>query len=146
MQHLRCLAFFALGLFCVAAISARAEAPATLTILTSPANEIQGMALVLANQAARQGAQVRLLLCDAAGDIALAEAPDAALVAITPRGQSVLDLLQGLRRQGGTVEVCALYLPNRALTAGVLADGIGVARPADIAALMVDSAVKVFVF
>ncbi|MAO54468.1 MAG: hypothetical protein CMM61_02060 [Rhodospirillaceae bacterium] len=107
-----------------------------LVILTSPETETQAMALVLANQAARAGTPVNLLLCGPAGDIALRTPPDAAGKVVTPKGMTVLSLLGGLKAKGGKVDVCAIYLPNRKLGAEALADGIGIAKPPVIAAEM----------
>ena len=107
-----------------------------LVILTSPETETQAMALVLANQAAKAGTPVNLLLCGPAGDIALRTPPDAAGKVVTPKGMTVLSLLGGLKAKGGKVDVCAIYLPNRKLGAEALAGGIGIAKPPVIAAEM----------
>ena len=107
-----------------------------LVILTSPETETQAMALVLANQAAKAGTPVNLLLCGPAGDIALRTPPDAAGKVVTPKGMTVLSLLGALKAKGGKVDVCAIYLPNRKLGAEALAGGIGIAKPPVIAAEM----------
>lgn len=107
-----------------------------LVILTSPETETQAMALVLANQAAKAGTLVNLLLCGPAGDIALRTPPDAAGKVVTPKGMTVLSLLGALKTKGGKVDVCAIYLPNRKLGAEALAEGIGIAKPPVIAAEM----------
>ena len=46
-------------------------------------------------------------------------------------------------KQGGKVDVCAIYLTKRKLAKDALADGIGVADPAEVAARMADPVVKV---
>ena len=107
-----------------------------LVILTSPETETQAMALVLANQAAKAGTPVNLLLCGPAGDIALRTPPDAAGKVVTPKGMTVLSLLGALKAKGGKVDVCAIFLPNRKLGAEALAGGIGIAKPPVIAAEM----------
>ncbi len=91
----------------------------------------QGAALVLAGQALEQKASVRVLLCDAAADIAVAgkEMPK-----LKPRDVTPQQMLQGLIKNGATVEVCALYLPNTGLKASDLIPGVGAAKPADVAA------------
>jgi predicted peroxiredoxin len=91
----------------------------------------QGAGLVLAGQALEQKADVRVLLCDAAGDIAVAgkEMPK-----LKPRDVTPQQMLQGLIKAGATVEVCALYLPNTGLKASDLISGVGTAKPADVAA------------
>lgn len=127
--------------------SETAEKPAPLlTVLTSAESETQAMALVLSNQVAGKGGRVDLLLCGPAGDLALATAPEAATQTITPTGMTVRSLLEGLLAKGATVEVCAIYLPNRTLEADALMPGVGVAKPPMVAAKMADPAFKLFTF
>lgn len=118
---------------------------ALLTILTSPARDTQAMALILTRQAHAAGAEARVLLCDAAGDLALRGAP-AVGVAVQPPGLSPAEMLRGLQADGVTVEVCAIYLPNRSVGAADLDEGIGVASPRAIGALVADPAVRLFTF
>lgn len=117
-----------------------------LTVVTSPTSETQAMALVLSNQVAAKGWQVDLLLCGPAGDIALAEPPAEAMQTITPRGMTVRSLLEALMQKGATVEVCAIYLPNRELAPEVLMDGVGVAAPPAIAEKMIAPETRLFTF
>ncbi len=117
-----------------------------LTVLTASDSETQAMALVLSNQAAGKGSQVDLLLCGAAGDIALDTPPPAATETITPTGMTVRSLLEALMAKGATVEVCAIYLPNRTLEAEALMPGVGVAKPPMVAARMIDPAYRLFTF
>ena len=114
-----------------------------LMLLSAPAAEAQAFNLVLANQIQRSGNAVHLLLCSEAGDMALKVAPAAATAPVTPQGMTVRSLLEGLIKQGATVQVCAIYLPNRKLQPDALMEGVSAAKPQDIAAIMVDPAVKV---
>ena len=114
-----------------------------LMLLSAPAAEAQAFNLVLANQIQRSGNPVHLLLCSEAGDMALKVAPAAATAPVTPQGLTVRSLLEGLIKQGATVQVCAIYLPNRKLQPDALMEGVSAAKPQDIAAMMVDPAVKV---
>ena len=91
----------------------------------------QGAGLVLAGQALEQKASVRVLLCDAAGDIAVAGKD---MPKLKPRDVTPQQMLQGLIQAGATVEVCALYLPNTGRQASELIPGVGAAKPADVAA------------
>lgn len=125
------------------ATSAQAGGQKILSIVTSENNEAQAMALVLANQAQAAGNPVQVLLCGPAGDIALADPPEAATAVVTPKGMSVRTLLGGLIKKGGKVDVCAIYLPNRKLAKDALMADVGVAKPPAIAAMMADPAVKV---
>ncbi|MFB9150329.1 hypothetical protein [Roseovarius ramblicola] len=43
-------------------------------------------------------------------------------------------LMRKIMAQGGTVEVCAIYLPGKGVGAEVLLDGVGTARPPAMAA------------
>lgn len=103
----------------------------------------QGAGLVLAGQALEQNAAVRVLLCDAAGDIALAgkEMPT-----LKPRNVTPQQMLQGVIKAGAKVEVCALYLPNTGKKASDLIDGVMPAKPADVAAHLLKPGVKTLAF
>lgn len=115
------------------------DAPETLvTILTAPEPQTQLMAMVLAMQAAQQGATPHILLCGPAADIALKEAPASATAPQAPRDMSP----QGLMRKiatlpGAKVEVCAIYLPGKGADASVLLEGVTVAKPKAMAAAMI---------
>lgn len=91
----------------------------------------QGAGLVLAGQALEQKANVRVLLCDLAADIAVAGKD---MPSLKPRNVTPQQMLQGLIKNGATVEVCALYLPNTGRTAADLIPGVTPAKPADVAA------------
>lgn len=114
-----------------------------LMLLSSETAEAQAFNLVLANQVQASGNSVHMLLCGAAGDAALKSVPEAATKPMTPQGMTVRSLMEALLTKGGIIEVCAIYLPNRKLQADALMDGVKAARPQDIAAMMVDPAVKV---
>ena len=103
----------------------------------------QGAGLVLAGQALEQKAQVRVLLCDAAGDIALVgkEMPT-----LKPRNVTPQQMLQALIKSGARVEVCALYLPNTGKQASDLIPGVTPAKPADVAAHLLKPNVKTLGF
>lgn len=115
------------------------EAPETLvTILTAPEPQTQLMAMVLALQSADQGAAPHVLLCGPAGDIALKDAPESATAGQPPRDMSPKALLTRIARlPNATVEVCAIYLPGRGDGPEVLMDGVGVAKPGEMAAAMI---------
>lgn len=115
------------------------EAPDTLvTILTAPEPQTQLMAMVLAIQAAQQGAAPHILLCGPAGDIALKEAPASATAPQPPRDMSPQGLLtQIVAMPNAKVEVCAIYLPGRGAQADVLLDGVTVAQPPAMAGAMI---------
>ena len=103
----------------------------------------QGDGLVLAGQALEQKANVRVLLCDAAGDIALVgkEMPT-----LKPRNVTPQQMLQGVIKAGAKVAVCALYLPNSGKQASDLIVGVTPAKPAEVAAHLLKPGVNTLAF
>jgi len=131
---------FALALGIACALPAQAQSSAELLVsINSGVTQTQGVALVLANQALAQKAAVRILLCSDGGQLAVKEKESAAL---KPINKSPKELLQGLMKAGAKVEVCALFLPNSDLKPTDLIEGVGVAKPADVAAYMLQANVK----
>jgi intracellular sulfur oxidation DsrE/DsrF family protein len=120
--------------------------PALLTVITSPEPQTQLMALILTRASLAQGAEARVLLCDAAGDLALAEPPAAASAPLAPRGMSPHGLLSMLIADGVEVQVCAIYLPNSEAGEDDLLDGVTVAMPPEIAAVMLAPDTRLFTF
>ncbi len=103
----------------------------------------QGAGLVLATAAMEQKANVRVLLCDAAGDIAVngKETP-----VLKPRNVTPQQMLQGLIKGGAKVEVCALYLPNTGRQPSDLLAGVTPAKPAEVAAHLLKPGVQILGF
>ena len=115
-----------------------------VTVVTSADAQTQLMAMVLTMQAAQQGADAHIMLCGPAGDLALKDAPESATAGQPPRDMSPQGLMQMIREKTGTtVEVCAIYLPGKGADASVLLDGIGVAKPAEMAARLMDDDTRV---
>ncbi|WP_305043112.1 DsrE family protein [Geoalkalibacter sp.] len=114
-----------------------------LLILTSGDTQTQGMALVLSNEAQRQGAEVRVLLCSEAGKLALREheAPT-----LKPRDISPKQMLETLMQGGAKVDVCALFLPNLGKTQEDLLLGVSAAKPPIITELLLDKKVRLLNF
>ncbi|WP_321490249.1 hypothetical protein [uncultured Hyphomonas sp.] len=123
-----------------------AEDRPMLTVLTSGDAETQLMALVLTRAALAKGVTPRILLCSAAGDLALKDPPPDALAPLQPKGVSPAGLLRSLKADGVKVEVCAIYLPNRPFGAEALEDGVGVATPPDIASAFTAAGATVLSF
>ncbi len=117
-----------------------------LTILTSADAETQLMALVLTKAAMAKGVTPQILLCSAAGDLALKSPPPEALAPLQPKGASPAGLLRSLKAEGVKVDVCAIYLPNRPFGAEALEDGIGVATPPGIASVFTAEGATVLSF
>lgn len=140
-------AFAVAAVFAVAPISAQAGDQKmiddVLVILSSDSLQTQGMAMVLSNTMAQQGAKVNVLLCDKAGDLALKnyEAP-----ALKPKEVTPGQMLRGLIKQGGVANVCALYLPNSDYGKDDLIEGVGVATPPEMAGQMLNPSMRTFTF
>lgn len=130
------------------AVAAFAEdASKVVTVVTSADPQTQQMSMVLTMAAAQQGAQAHILLCGPAGDLALKDAPATATAGQPPRDMSPQGLMQMIRQNtGATVDVCAVYLPGKGADASVLLDGIGVAKPGEMAARLMDEDARVLSF
>ena len=113
------------------------DKPDLVTVLTAPEPQTQLMSMVLTMQSMKQGAAAHVLLCGPAGDLALKEAPASATAPQEPRGMSPQGLMQKIIAEGGTVEVCAIYLPNKGVGPEALLDGIGIAKPPAMAAKLI---------
>jgi len=103
----------------------------------------QGAGLVLAGQALEQKAEVRVLLCDAAADMAVVGKQ---MPSLKPRNATPQQMLQGLIKGGAKVEVCALYLPNTGKQASDLISGVTPAKPADVASHLLKPGVQTLAF
>ncbi len=123
MKKLVCLAAAVLSL------SLSAQAGELFVSINSASPMTQGAGLVLASQALEQKSSVRVLLCDGAGDVAVAgkEMPS-----LKPKNVTAQQMLQGLIKAGAKVEVCALYLPNTGRQATDLIPGVTPAKPAEV--------------
>lgn len=123
------------------------QAPKLVTVVTSHEPQVQLMAMVLTMQVAQQDADVHIMLCDQAGDIALREAPESATAGQPPRDASPQGLLQAIQSEAGaTVEVCAIYLPGKGMDESALLDGITAANPAEMAARLMAPTARVLSF
>jgi len=127
----------------VLAFSMSAQASDLFLSINSGSAMTQAAGIVLAGQAIEQKANVRVLLCDAGGDIAVVgkETP-----ALKPKNVTVQQMLQGLMKAGAKVEVCALYLPNTGRQPTDLLPGVTAAKPADVAAFLLKPEVQTLAF
>jgi hypothetical protein len=127
----------------VASFTVGAHADELFVSIHSSGAMAQGAGLVLAGQALEQKAPVRVLLCDAAGDIAVAGKE---LPVLKPRNVTPQQMLQGVIKAGAKVEVCALYLPNTGKQASDLIAGVTPAKPAEVAAHLLKPGVNTLAF
>ncbi|WP_299842999.1 hypothetical protein [uncultured Roseovarius sp.] len=117
-----------------------------VTVLTSEEPQTQLMSMVLTMQALKQGASTYVLLCGPGGDLALKDAPEAATAPQKSKGMSPQGLMQKIIASGGTVEVCAIYLPNKGTDASSLIDGVTVAKPPAMASRLLGEHTRILSF
>ncbi|RUO26518.1 hypothetical protein CWE09_07370 [Aliidiomarina minuta] len=135
--------FAALSLSILTIGGAQASDKSVLVTLTAESTETQGMAMVLSNAMQSQGAEVHVLLCDQAGMLAI---EGYSAEALAPRNVTPVTMLENLISGGATVQVCALFLPNRSQDEADLLDGVSVAQPPAIAEKLLNPDVRVFNF
>lgn len=143
MKKLLLAAIAALG---IGTIAQADEVPSLVTILASGEPQTQLMSMVLTMQAMQQGANAYILLCGPAGDLALQDAPASATAPQMPRDMSPQGLMQKIMQSGATVEVCAIYLPNKGVDATALLDGVSAAKPPEVAARMLSDDTQIMSF
>lgn len=121
-----------------------------LVTLTSDSLQTQGMAMILSNAMQQQGADLNILLCDAAGDLAVQgyeSSEPFKTPAMSKADQMTPEAILGkLVDNGAQVDVCAIYLPNSEYGEADLREGVGVAAPGPIAEMMRDSSIPVYSF
>ena len=128
------------------AAPAQADEQKLVTIVATDQPQTQLMAMVLTMQAVMQGAEARILLCGPGGDIALVDAPDSATAPQKPRDMSPQSLMSAIMEKGVTVEVCAIYLPNKGVGQDALLPGVGVAAPPEMAKALIADDVRILSF
>ncbi|SIS54936.1 hypothetical protein [Phaeovulum vinaykumarii] len=116
------------------------------TVVTDADPQTQLMSMILTHQALDRGVETRILLCGAAADIALRDAPESATAPQPPKGASPRGLLQTAIEKGAKAEVCALYLPGKGLAPQALMDGVTVAQPPAMAEVLLESGTRVWSF
>ncbi len=143
---MKTLAAILLALAATMAGPAKADDKKLVTIVATPEPQTQLMSMVLSMQSLQQGASVHILLCGPGGDLALKAAPASATAPQKPRDMSPQGLMQKIMGAGGTVEVCAIYLPNKGLDAEALIEGVGVAKPDAMAARLLADDTRIMSF
>ncbi|MFY9089176.1 hypothetical protein [Arcobacter aquimarinus] len=118
-----------------AAVANENSAKGLNVLVTAKETQTQMMAMVLSTMALKQNKEVNVTLCSDAGDLAVKGMESSTL---KPQDKSPKMLLEGLIKQGAKVQVCPLYLPNASKDESVLLEGITVAKPAEVAARLLD--------
>ena len=105
-------------------------------VVTSADRQAQMMAMVLSVQTMKKhGKEVNMVLCGAAGDLALKSTKTETFL---PPKKSPTMLLNALLKMGASIQVCPLYLPNAGKTTDDLIEGIEVAKPPVVAGRLLD--------
>lgn len=132
-----CLGF----LFLVSSIGYGSEDSKNLLVIVTTDDPVtQLMAMVLSTQTMKKGATVKVLLCGEAGALAVKNSPETLL---KPNNTSPQMLLKDLIQNGVTVEICPPYLPNKEKNTSDLIDGVSVAKPPQVADLLLDKDTKI---
>ncbi|MDM8525731.1 hypothetical protein QUF80_20355 [Desulfococcaceae bacterium HSG8] len=112
-------------------------------VVTSDEPQTQLMAMSLSTQALLKGKYVRILLCGPGGNLALKYGEEFIL---EPINKSPQMLMKNLMQKGVIVEICPFYLPNMGGSPADIVEGIGVAKPPEIADGLLEPGVKLFTF
>ena len=131
------LSLSAIMLLSTGAIANENSAKGLNLMLTSPDTQTQMMGLVLATMSAKKGKEINIVLCSAAGNLAL-KGDIAKTIKMQGEEKSPNMLLQGLMKDGAKVEVCPLFLPNAGKTEADLIENITVAKPPVVANRVLD--------
>ena len=143
---LKSLTAAAIAIMTVTGAAMAEDKPSLVTILTAPEPQTQLMSMVLTVQSMQQGASAHILLCGPAGDLALKDAPASATAPQAPRDMSPQGLMTKIIEAGATVEVCAIYLPNKGVGADALIDGVTAAEPPAMAARLLAPNTRIMSF
>ncbi|PLY12307.1 hypothetical protein CVO_01700 [Sulfurimonas sp. CVO] len=120
--------------------AASQSAEKLLLVITTEDSLTQFMAMVLGNQVQAKGADVEILLCGKAGDLAVKGSKE---ILLKPKDVSAQMLMKKMMKGGAKVEICPPYLPNAGKTKADLIDGVSVAQPAKVADTILEKDTKI---
>lgn len=101
--------------------------------------QTQAMAMVLSLMSIKKHKkEVNIVLCGAAGDLADKNIKGTPVKRPNGKAPSAKQHLKALIKNGASVQVCPLYLPNSGKNKSVLLDGITVAKPPMVAGKLLD--------
>jgi predicted peroxiredoxin len=120
--------------------AASQSAEKLLLVITTEDSLTQFMAMVLGNQVQAKGADVEILLCGKAGDLAVKGSKE---ILLKPKDVSAQMLMKKMMKGGAKVEICPPYLPNAGKTKADLIDGVSVAQPAKVADKILEKDTKI---
>ncbi len=107
--------------------------------LTANDAQTQLMAMVLSLKTLKQKKSVNMILCSAAGELAIKNSRSPKL---KPMDKSPKMMLQAIIKNGANVQVCPLYLPNANKSKSDLIKGVTVAKPNKVATWLLDKDFK----
>lgn len=138
------LALCAAGLLFISVSAVAEQAKGLNVMVTSADRQTQMMAMVLSLQTIKtHGKAVNMVLCHAAGDLALKETDTEPF---KPSGKFPTMLLNKIISMGASVQVCPLYLPNAHKAPEALLDGIAVAKPPSVAGKLLDADYRILTY
>lgn len=119
------------------------EVKGLFVVVTTPDPQTQMMAMVLSTQTLKKGKSVQVLLCSAGGDLALKNSQE---VILEPQKKSPQMLLKNLLKEGVSVQVCPLYLPNKGAVITDVIEGVTQADPSLVADVLLQPDINLFAF
>ncbi len=119
------------------------EVTGIFVVVTAPDPQVQTMAMSLSLQVLNRGKTIHILLCGPAGELAVKGSAETVL---KPLNKSPQELLRGFLKKNITVEVCPFFIANSDWSEADLLPGVGMAKPPDVAAGMLEPGVKLFTF
>jgi len=129
-----------LGVILILPTALSADQAKGLNVLINSSNpQTQSMAMVLSMMSIKKhNKKVSIVLCSDAGDLALKGMKSTPVK--RPNGKEITPKqnLKMLIKLGAKVQVCPLYLPNASKDASALLEGITIAKPAMVAAKLLD--------
>ena len=101
------------------------------------------MALELSTHLTKDQQSVQILLCGAAGDIAVKGSEE---VILKPINKSPQMVLKSLIENGVTIQLCSLYMPNKGISGEDLINGVTQAKSPLVAKMLLEHGIKVVTF
>ena len=109
-------------------------------LVTSADAQTQMMAMVLSAMAVKKHkAQVNITLCGPAGDLADKNVKSTPVKKPGGKAPTPKKLMMGLIKAGASVQICPLYLPNAGKDKSVLVKGVTIAKPQNVAKMLLNS-------
>ncbi|AXX92663.1 hypothetical protein CPU12_02225 [Malaciobacter molluscorum LMG 25693] len=112
-------------------------------LVTSKDSQTQMMSMVLSMMSLKQKKDVNIVLCSDGGNLALKNFKGEVL---KPMNKTPKMMLQALIKKGANVKVCPLFLPNKNMKESDLIQNVLVAKPMEVAKLLLKDDFKNLTF